>query len=115
MKSASYLMHSDGFSKVREFLLARSTAIVQDDSGVPVRFFEPNNWTLRPHGRYLGPIRLFGSRHQTQLKEVFRKGPSAPLAFGVGYRWRANESNLLVGTRKIATSAQPSAPAEGPR
>jgi hypothetical protein len=115
VKSASYLMHSDGFSKVREFLLARSTGIVQDDSGVPVRFFEPNGWTVRPHGRYLGPIRLFGSRYQAQLREVFRKTPSSPLAFGIGYRWRANESNLMVGVRKGAAFAQPSAPSDGAR
>ena len=115
VKSASYLMHSDGFSKVRDFLLTRSVTLVQDDSGVPVRFFEANGWTLRPHGRYRGPIRLFGSRYQSQLKELFRKGPSSPLAFGIGYRWRANESNLMVGVRKIATSAQPSVPAEAPR
>jgi hypothetical protein len=97
---------------VRDFLLTRSVTLVQDDSGVPVRFFEANGWTLRPHGRYRGPIRLFGSRYQSQLKELFRQGPSSPLAFGIGYRWRANESNLIVGVRKIATSAQPSAPAE---
>ena len=115
VKSASYLMHSDGFSKVREFLLTRSMSILQDDSGVPVRFFEASSWSLQPHGRYLGPIRLFGSRYQTLLKELFRKGPTAPLAFSIGYRWRGNESNLMVGVRKIATSAQPSTPAEGPR
>ncbi|HEX5767210.1 MAG TPA: hypothetical protein VFX94_03165, partial [Burkholderiales bacterium] len=115
VKSASYLMHSDGFSKVRDFLLTRSVTLVQDDSGVPVRFFEANGWMLRPHGRYRGPIRLFGSRYQAQLKELFRKGPSSPLAFGIGYRWRANDSNLMVGVRKIATSAQPSVPAEASR
>ena len=56
VKSASYLMHNDSFSTVREFLLAHSATIVQDDTGIPVRFFKPDDWELRPFGRYLGPI-----------------------------------------------------------
>src|SRR5690606_27016209 len=55
IKSASYLLHSDNFSTVRGFLLARGTAVVQDDSGIPVRYFPTQDWQLRPFGRYLGP------------------------------------------------------------
>src|SRR5581483_129533 len=40
-KSASYLMHQNDFSHVRNWLLDHCEAIVQDDSGVPVRNFDP--------------------------------------------------------------------------
>jgi hypothetical protein len=100
VKSASYLMHNDSFSTVREFLLANSATIVQDDTGVPVRFFKSDEWELRPFGRYLGPIALFGRRYQRQLSDVFRAQRAKPIAFGVGYRWRPNESNLLVATHQ---------------
>jgi hypothetical protein len=100
VKSASYLMHSDGFSKVRDFLLTHSASIVQDDSGVPVRFFEPGVWDLRPFGRYLGPIRIFRNRHQAKLRELFLNGKPPQLDFGIGYRWRANESNILLAVRR---------------
>jgi hypothetical protein len=105
VKSASYLLHSGGFSDVRSFLLRKSVAIVQDDTGIPARFFGPD-WQLQPFGRYLGPIGLFPGKYQPELAQVFRQ--HGALDFGVGYRWRPNESNLLLAVKK-------GAPAEPPR
>jgi hypothetical protein len=85
---------------VREFLLAHSATILQDDTGIPVRFFKPGDWELRPFGRYLGPIPLFGGRYQRQLSDIFRSQRAKPIPFGVGYRWRPNESNLLLAVRQ---------------
>jgi hypothetical protein len=107
VKSASYLMHSDGFSKVRDFLLARSASIVQDDSGIPVRFFHPGVWELRPFGRYVGPIRIFRNRHQAKLRELFLNGKPPRLDFGIGYRWRAHESSLLLAVRRKSAMSVP--------
>src|SRR4030081_3413155 len=39
LKSASYLLHSGNFTTVRDFLLANSATIVQDDSGVRLAFY----------------------------------------------------------------------------
>jgi hypothetical protein len=100
VKSASYLMHNESFSAVRDFLLTHSSSIVQDDTGVPVRHFKADDWQLRPFGRYLGPIGLFAGRYQRQLSEVFRANRAKPLSFGVGYRWQPNASNLLLATRQ---------------
>src|ERR1700759_1660760 len=36
IKSASYLLHSGNFTTVRDFLLANSATIIQDDSGIPL-------------------------------------------------------------------------------
>ena len=69
IKSASYLPHYDSFSKIREFLLDRSQALVQDDFGIPIRFFKPDEWRLRPFGRYLGPIGEFPGRYQKGLND----------------------------------------------
>lgn len=99
IKSASYLLHMDNFSKVRTFLLDTAQTILEDDSGIPLRFFGAD-WNVKPLGRYAGPIRLFGNRHQTKLAELYRSQPSSPLPFGVGYRFRPNESSLLLATRK---------------
>ena len=40
IKSASYLLHSGGFSKVRGMLLDRSATILEDDSGIPLAYFD---------------------------------------------------------------------------
>jgi hypothetical protein len=99
IKSASYLLHSNGFSSIRAFLIERAAAVVQDDSGIPVRHFTAQDWQLRPFGRYLGPIGVFPGRYQKGLSDVFRKASPPKLEFGVGYRWRPQESNLLLAVR----------------
>jgi hypothetical protein len=104
VKSASYLMHSDNFSTVRDFLLTHSVSLLEDDSGIPVRFFA-QGWRLHPYGRYVGPISLFAGRYQTKLSEVFRKGQAVPIDFGLGYRWKSNESNLLLAVKDGTATA----------
>jgi hypothetical protein len=102
VKSASYLLHSGGFTKVRDFLLANSAVMVQDDSGIPLRYYDPKKWDLQPFGRYLGPIGVFPGRYQPQYAALFRK--SRPIDFGIGYRWHPNESNLLLAVKKPGDS-----------
>jgi hypothetical protein len=97
IKSASYLLHAGNFSTVRDFLLAHSSTMIQDDSGIPLAFYDPKKWRLFPFGRYLGPIGEFPGRYQAQYAELFRH--SQPMDFGVGYRWRTNESNLLLAVK----------------
>jgi hypothetical protein len=99
IKSASYLLHGGNFSTVRTFLIDRAATVVQDDSGIPVRFFTAPEWSLKPFGRYVGPIPIFSGQYQRALSEVFRKLNAPALEFGVGYRWRPHESNLLMASR----------------
>lgn len=99
IKSASYLLHSNNFAIVRAFLLERGAAVVQDDTGIPVRYFTTTDWRLQPFGRYLGPIAVFPGMFQKGLSDVFRKSNPPRLEFGVGYRWRPQESNLLLAVR----------------
>jgi hypothetical protein len=103
VKSASYLLHSGGFAKVREFLLANSAVMVQDDSGIPLRFYDAKKWDLQPYGRYLGPIGVFPGRFQQDYAVLFKK--SRAIDFGIGYRWQAHESNLLVAVKRPGESA----------
>ena len=97
VKSASYLMHSPHFSTVRNFLLANSATVIQDDSGVPLASFDPKEWRLFPFGRYLGPIDKFPAMYQPGYAKLFEN--SQPMNFGIGYRWRPNESNLLLAVK----------------
>ena len=56
LKSPSYLLFENGFGTIRNFILDHSNMIVQDDSGIPLAYFDPNKWNLRFFGVYLGPI-----------------------------------------------------------
>ncbi|MGA2944950.1 MAG: hypothetical protein ABSE50_23245 [Xanthobacteraceae bacterium] len=97
VKSASYLMHSDGFGKVRSFLLDHSGTILQDDSGIPLAYFDRKKWDLQPFGHYFGALGLFPHTGQPEMAVLFRK--ATPLDFGIGYRWKQSESNLLLAER----------------
>jgi hypothetical protein len=104
VKSASYLLHNPGFSEVRDFLLKNSVALVQDDTGIPVKFLAESDWHLRPFGTYLHPIRQFSGHGQPKLVELFRKEHPAPLSFTVGYRW-GKPSNLLLAMKSGSAGA----------
>jgi len=106
LKSSSYLMFENGFTRVRDFLLTHSKAIVQDDSGIPIAAFDPAKWFLRFFGSYAGPIDIFKQYYQPQLQGLYQQSNPAPLEFGIGYRWSPQQSTLVVATRR-GTEASP--------
>ncbi len=97
VKAASYLMHESYFSQIKDHLLASSSAIIQDDSGIPLRFFDRSRWKITPYGKYETPTDQFKHYHQDDLQKTFRSG-ARPLPFGTGYRWRKGQSNLVLAT-----------------
>ena len=101
IKSASYLLHRDRYADLREFILKQSTLVLQDDSGIPISYFDPLKWELQPFGNYVGPIPLFRNRYQASLARLFRARDRKGIDFGVGYQWRRNTSNLLLAIKKV--------------
>lgn len=95
VKAASYLMHKSYFSQIRNHLLSNSTAIIQDDSGIPMRHFNQSSWQMKYFGTYTKPIELFQDHYQPNLRDVYKQ-ESQKLPFGTGYRWRKGQSNLIV-------------------
>lgn len=98
LKSASYLLHKDEFAKVRQLLLNYSETIVQDDSGIPLVYFDRRRWQFLAFGRYEAPISIFANFYQPGVAELFQN--ANPIDFGIGYRWRKNESNLIVARKQ---------------
>ena len=99
LKAASYLMHEPGFSQARQFLLGASDTILQDDSGIPFRYFEPQAWDIHYFGPYHGPIEVFKKYWQQDLAENYARNTSTPLPFGFGYEWQPKSSGLIIATR----------------
>jgi hypothetical protein len=102
LKSASYLMHRPTFSIIRDLILSESEVILQDDSGIPVQYFDRSQWDLTFYGTYSFPIALFAERHQEDLKDIYAKKemPVKPLPFGIGYQYRKGTSNLMLARKK---------------
>ncbi len=99
LKAASYLLYDDYFSRIREAILNDSVAVVEDDSGVPYKYFDAK-WEVTPYGNYTGPIALFKEYNQPDLAAFYAKNVPSPLPFGTGYKFVANQSSILVARKK---------------
>lgn len=109
LKAASYLLQEPSFSHVRQFLLQSGASVLQDDSGFPFSAFRDGQWRCYFFGTYSGTLEIFTKYFQPELQAAFA-GPSSPLPFGTGYKWRLGESNLLLAIREAPPKAVPVVP-----
>ena len=101
MKSASYVMFDPQTSTARQFMLDHSRCIVQEDSGIPLKYFEPSDWNLRFYGHYVRPISTFKEAYQKDLASIYKADKKIkPLPFGFGYYYNPGEANLMFAERK---------------
>ncbi len=100
LKAASYLLHQNGFVIARNYLLRVSASILQDDSGIPLRYCSPEKWTLRFFGAYTGPINLFKSFYQPDLRQCYATSSPKPLTFGFGYQYSSKDAMLILAVRR---------------
>ena len=100
LKAASYLMHEESFSQVKNFLLQNSQVIVQDDSGIRYRDLLAAHYTVRLFGTYNSPIELFAKYTQPDLQQAYATSNPAPLGFGFGYHWQTDLGMVMVASRK---------------
>jgi hypothetical protein len=102
VKSATYLMHKTYFSKIRNLVLERSNYLLQDDSGIAMKYFPKAAWQFTYYGTYWRPINLFAKQYQPELTAAYHDTlrHARPLPFGTGYNWRQTDSNLLLAKRR---------------
>lgn len=98
LKAAMYLLTEARFSTLRQNLLDDSSVIVQDDSGIPLRYFE-SSWMTRLYGRYEPPVASFEDKVQPDLQSAYKRHGAPSLPFGVGYHVDGRHSNLLIAWR----------------
>jgi hypothetical protein len=100
LKSASYLLHYAGFSKVRELCLAKAKYLLQDDTGIPYKFLA-NNWNCTVFGSYVEPIADFSGVYQTDLDSFYRVNKvNTSLPFNMGYHYFTGQQNLLFAQKR---------------
>jgi len=102
VKSASYLMHYKEFSAIRNLLLAKSRFLLQDDTGIPYRFFPEKDWTVQLYGEYITPVKDFSGVEQADLKSAYADPARVrALPFHLGYHWGTSKDSILYIRRKI--------------
>jgi hypothetical protein len=105
LKAASYLMHEESFSTVRHFLLENSRVIVQDDSGIPFRYFGQAGWELDLYGHYDDVLDTFANKLQPDLVAAYARGHNTDLGFAFGYHWQAAKGMMMVATHPVGKAA----------
>jgi hypothetical protein len=106
LKNASFLLHGNSFSTVRKFLLEDAASVVQDDSGIPIRYFDGAAWSLRLFGAYRPPPESFSRYGQPELIDFEKRHPPEALDFPAGYYWWIRGSHLEIAVNK-SRSAPP--------
>jgi len=104
VKSASYLLHNDFMSNIRQFILDKSNNVIEDDTGIPFKYFtEKGNWNYKVYGEYAKPVKDFKWLDlQKELQAVFEKDSAgvAKLPFHLGYHWGSQKDVLIVCSKK---------------
>jgi hypothetical protein len=99
LKSASYLLHYDGFSQIRNLVLNKSKYILQDDTGIAEKYFD-KAWKLTLWGVYDKPVRDFSGVYQKGLDSLYKiKNQVKPLPFNMGYHYFNGKQNLLLAEK----------------
>lgn len=98
-KAASFLMHTEGFSNIRNFLVGNCRYFLEDASGIPASFLA-RYFRLTYYGNYTQPIDMFSEYDQPGLRAIYRSGIAKPLPFGTGYRYTDKDSIQIFGVHK---------------
>ncbi len=104
IKSASYLLHAGFMSNMRTLILNNSSAVVQDDTGIPYKFFEEDGkFTTKLYGQYTRPVEDFPYLSlQKPLQDAFHKDSLnvKKLPFHLGYHWGSKKDVIIYATKK---------------
>jgi hypothetical protein len=76
--------------------------IVQDDTGVPLRFLKSAGYTVDLYGMYMIPIKPMTYATQPDLEVAYREAGSKvkPIDFPFGYHGKSGKSGLILARRK---------------
>ena len=100
IKSASFLLHWKTFVKLRDYIVANSVRIVQDDTGIRYGIFKKQGWKVRLYGSYGHPDKPFQKQYQNDMRDAFEEpGRVKPLGFSMGYGTGRRASHLMIAER----------------
>lgn len=100
IKSASFLLHGNDFNAVRAEILETSDLVLQDDSGIPYRYFTNPPWHVQLFGGYTKPDPEFLNTYQQDLAADFQiPGKVRPMGFTLGYDSNQRQTTLMLAVR----------------
>ena len=101
LKATSYMPHRPEFTLIRNNILTRSDVVLQEDTGIPFKYFKADEWDVVLFGAYTPPIQVFRGYLQKDLREAYgAEGRAKPLTFPIGYGSKSKASGLQLAIRK---------------
>jgi hypothetical protein len=102
MKSASCVLMNGNFNTMRQLVLS-CDQIVQDDTGVPYKYFDASTFDISLFGTYTSTIRDLSYCLQRDLVKALKDSPyNKELPFRISYNGNYGEGMLLVAKKKKA-------------
>lgn len=100
VKSASFLLHWKMCVAARDFILANSNLILQDDTGVPYKVLKKAGFQVQLYGVYSEPDKPFKKQYQEDLAADFSNPALVkPLPFRIGYGFKRRPSSMLLAVK----------------
>lgn len=102
VKSASYLMHYETFTTIRNTVLDKAIYLVQDDTGIPYKYFNKTKFKMELYGNYVKPVSDFSANlYQKDMVEAYKtKEFVGVLPFSLGYHWQTKDQNQMIAIKK---------------
>jgi len=85
LKAASYLMHYDGFMKIREVFTSKVSAVLTDDTGLSYRTLKAVFPKLQLYGKFSQPVDMFNYINLHDLQLAYDSLQAKPIKFTYGY------------------------------
>lgn len=85
LKAASYLMHYESFSLIRDMFLSKVTTLLSDDTGLAWKFFIKAFPKHQLYGKYSEPVSMFSYINLQDLKAAYDSIHVKPVSFHYGY------------------------------
>ncbi|HPB01824.1 MAG TPA: hypothetical protein PLZ67_02635, partial [Bacteroidales bacterium] len=96
LKAASYLMHYDGFMKIREVFTSKVTTVLTDDTGLSYRMFSSVFPKFQLYGTFSQPVDMFHYINLSDLQLAYDSLKAKPIRFTYGYGYG---QKLMIGRK----------------
>lgn len=97
LKATSYNIHNKEFSVLRDYIVKNANVIVQDDSGVPVKYLH-DQYDIKVYGDYIKP---YGNEFKWYIQpELFKMANKEYLEFCFGYGCKKQSAVMIVAEKK---------------
>lgn len=95
-KAASYLLWREGFSRLREWLLAHAAFMVADSTGIPPRHWTKRGCTVEAYGKFEKSFLGTWEGYQEELRELFKSAKPVAMRFGYPDGSASKHNHLLL-------------------